>query len=114
MIDQEKRNFWNMINVCMEICKSRELSKDAVSVWWMKLNQYDFDIVSKAFDKWTDENSKAPTPKEIIDLCKEQINRQYIPKVERKFTEDEIEANRKRLADILDKLNIKKIDALHN
>jgi len=114
MLDQEKRNFWNMINVCMEVCKGKELSKDAVTVWWMKLNPYDFNIVAKALDKWTDNNTKPPTPKEIIDLCKEQVNRQYTPKLARKFTPEEKEANRKRLADMLSTLNIKRVDALHH
>ena len=109
MIDREKQAFWNMINVCMELYRCPALSKEAVAIWWAKLERFEFNQVTKAFDKWVDENRKQPTPADIIDLCKSQKTQQQFVALGRKFTEEEKAANRARLQETLSKLNIKRI-----
>ena len=70
MDDSNKKEFWAMINVCMELSNHPPLSKEAVLVWWAKLNKYEIEAVRAALDKWVDSTSKAPTPSDIMNLCK--------------------------------------------
>ena len=109
MIDREKQAFWNMINVCMELYRCPALSKEAVAIWWAKLEKFEFNQVTRAFDKWVDENRKQPTPADIIDLCKSQKTQHQFTALGRKFTEEEKAANRARLQETLKQLNIKRI-----
>lgn len=109
MIDTEKQAFWKMVNVCMELYRSPALSKEAVTVWWAKLEKFEFHIVSKAFDKWVGENKRQPTPADIIDLCKSHKAHPEFVALGRKFTAQEKAANKARLDDVLRQLNIKRI-----
>ena len=109
MIDREKQAFWNMVNVCMELYRCPALSKEAIAIWWSKLERFEFNQVTKAFDKWVDENRKQPTPADIIDLCKGQRNQTQFVALGRKFTQEEKEKNRARLQETLKQLNIKRI-----
>ena len=109
MVEREKQAFWNMVNVCMELYRSPALSKEAIAIWWSKLDRFEFNQVSHAFDKWTDENRRQPTPADIIDLCKAQISRQHQFSIGRKFSQQEKQRNHERLQQVLQQLNIKRI-----
>ena len=73
MIDQDKKKFWNMVNVAMELTNRPPLSKEAIVIWYAQLEKYDFDVVSGAMDRWLKESTKPPTPKDILDLCRPQV-----------------------------------------
>ena len=109
MVDREKQAFWNMVNVCMELYRSPALSKEAIAIWWSKLEKFEFQQVSRAFDKWVDENRKQPTPADIIDLCKSQKSNVSFMSLGRKFTPQEKQRNHERLQQVLSQLNIKRI-----
>lgn len=70
MDNSHKKDFWMMINVMMELMNKPPLSKEAVIVWWHALKDYDFDVVRSAMDKWVDNETKAPAPAQIKELCK--------------------------------------------
>lgn len=70
MIDIDKKQFWLMINVTMELTNKLPLTKEAIIVWWALLKKYDFKIVEQAINKWVDNSSKPPTPHDIVGLCK--------------------------------------------
>lgn len=108
MVDQEKKSFWNMMNVCAELYKRPALSKEAVSIWWAKLDKFDFNIVSKAFDKWSDENSHMPTPHDIIELCKTQKERQFSHKLVNKISDEVRAENREKLQKMMQELGWRK------
>jgi hypothetical protein len=73
MQDSDKKQFWLMINVAMELTNHPPLSKEAIVIWYERLRGYDFDVVSSAVDVWLKESSKPPTPKDIADLCKPKV-----------------------------------------
>ena len=70
MIDTEKKQFWLMINVTMELTNKPPLTKEAIIVWWSLLKKHEFNIVERAINQWVDSSSKPPTPHDIVGLCK--------------------------------------------
>ena len=104
-----------MMNAITTLYGKHELDKELLRIWFYKLKRYDFGMVAKSFDTWTDSNKKMPVPADILELCKAQESRQIVPMLTRRFTPEEKERNRKRLKEMLSELNIKSIDnVLHN
>ena len=52
--------FKSMLNSLTSIYSRPELDRETLRVWWMKLDEYDFSVVSKAFDSWVDKNKFMP------------------------------------------------------
>ncbi len=97
MDDSNKKEFWSMLNVCMELSNHPPLSKEAIVVWWMKLSKYDIAAVRDALDKWVDTTSKAPAPSDIANLCK-PVTPIYTA-IARKA---DIEANKRHVKEVID------------
>lgn len=70
MDDSNKKQFWLMMNVAMELTNHPPLTKEAIITWWHKLAKFEYSVVESALDKWVDSSSKPPTPSDIINLCK--------------------------------------------
>jgi hypothetical protein len=70
MLDTDKKLFWAMMNITMELTNHYPLSKEAIIGWWHKLKYYDLAVIQKAVDEWTDASAKTPTPHDIKNLCK--------------------------------------------
>ena len=70
MVDADKKEFWAMINITMELCNKPPLSKEAIIVYWQSLSKYELSTVRTALDTWVDNSSKAPTPHDLKELCK--------------------------------------------
>ena len=70
MNDLNKKQFWGMLNVAMELTNKPPLTKEAILTWWNLLSKYDYSVVEKAVGQWVDSSSKPPTPHDIIGLCK--------------------------------------------
>lgn len=70
MLETDKKQFWVMVNVSMDLTNHPPLNKETIVAWWHKLKNYEFNTVQGAFDKWLDTSSKPPTPKDIIELCR--------------------------------------------
>ena len=107
MIDADKKNFWNMMNVCSELYKRPALSKDAIIIWYEKLVKFDFHVISNALDKWTNEHSTMPTPHDIIELCKPSSQPDFTHKLVNKISDDKRKENREKLHNECAKLGIK-------
>jgi hypothetical protein len=73
MIDKEKKQFWLMINIAMELTNHPPLTKEAIVTWWHMLSKYDYDVVEKAVDTWCKTMSKPPTPADILPLCQHKV-----------------------------------------
>ena len=69
MLEQDKRNFMNMINSVMNIYGEPNVELNMMKIWFGKLKQFDFAVVCKAFDSHTSKSTYAPTPADIIRLC---------------------------------------------
>ena len=77
MINNEKQQFKEMLDTLFEIYNSRHADQNLLRVWWNKLESYPIEIVSQSFDKWTSTSNKAPTPYDIILICRNK-NQQLI------------------------------------
>jgi hypothetical protein len=73
LVDDDKKKFWLMINITMELTNHPPLTKEAIIVWYNALSKYEFDDVKNAIDKWVDYSSKPPTPHDILKLCRPEI-----------------------------------------
>ena len=56
-----------MLNTVFDIYNRTHADQNLLRVWWMKLQSYD-----KSFDSWTTSSNKAPTPYDIILLCRQK------------------------------------------
>lgn len=108
MIDREKKAFWNMMNVLAELYRRPALSKEAAAVWWGKLERFEFAVVSKAFDKWTESNSFMPTPHDIIQLCKPSSHPAFTNKLVHKISDEIRTENKQKLEKMMRDLGWRK------
>jgi hypothetical protein len=69
MIEQDKRNFMNMMNAVTEMYDQPNMGLDIMRVWFSKLQHLNFKTVSQAFDIYTSKHSVAPTINDILKLC---------------------------------------------
>lgn len=73
MDDINKKQFWLMINVAMELTNHPPLTKEAIVTWWHLLSKYDYEQVEKAVDSFVKSSSKPPTPNDILSLCQHKV-----------------------------------------
>lgn len=110
MIDQEKIGFKSMMNSLTTIYSRPELDRETLRVWWMKLDEYDFSVVSKAFDSWVDKNKFMPTIFDIVSLCKASKPKEYIKMLPRNPTPYQIEHNKEKAKELISKIELKPTD----
>ncbi len=72
MNNDDKIKFKEMLNTVFDIYNRTHADQNLLRVWWMKLQSYDMSVVSKSFDSWTTSSNKAPTPYDIILLCRQK------------------------------------------
>ena len=110
MIDQEKIGFKAMMNSITTIYSRPELDRETLRVWWMKLDEYDFSVVSKSFDSWVDKNKFMPTIFDIVSLCKLSKPKEYIKMLPKNPTPYEIEHNKEKAKELVSKIKLKPTD----
>jgi len=109
MIEQDKKQFKSMMSALTVLYGKRDLDQDLLRIWFSKLQRFDIDTVSKAFDKWVNGNKYMPLPVDIIDLCKAQEARiitAALPKPT--HTPEQIKENQQRLNSELAKFKPKR------
>lgn len=70
MNDANKKQFWGMLNVAMELTNKPPLTKEAILTWWNLLAKYEYATVENAVSQWVDSSSRPPTPHDIVGLCR--------------------------------------------
>lgn len=70
MIETDKKAFKDMVNAVFTIYGKPLPEKEMLRIWWHKLERFDFNVVGRAFDKWTDTPNKLPQPADIVQICK--------------------------------------------
>lgn len=98
-----------MMITVMALYYKPSLEKDALRIWWQKLERFDFSTVTKAFNEYTEKPNKPPTPADIIELCKAQEARHIVPLLTKKITPEQRAINHQRFRDVLNQLQIKRI-----
>lgn len=72
MIEQDKIAFKSMMDTVTTLYQKPNLDIDTLRVWFHKLDKFEFNVVTKAFDKWVDNNKFMPTVFDILQLCREK------------------------------------------
>jgi hypothetical protein len=70
MTDLDKLAFKDMIVAVFAIYNKPPPEKEMLRIWFHKLSRFEFSVVAKALDVWTDTPNKLPQPADIIALCK--------------------------------------------
>ena len=73
MIDTDKLAFKNMLVAVFSIYNKPTPDKDIMRMWWHKLERFEFNVIGRAFDRWTDIPNKLPQPADIVILCRPQL-----------------------------------------
>jgi hypothetical protein len=68
--ETNKKDFALMMRVTWANYGRNEVDKDTLRYWFGKLEKFEFEQVTKAFDDWIDSSKNLPTIKDIQDGCK--------------------------------------------
>ena len=72
MTPQDKSNFKQVMDTVTALYQKPQLDIDTLRVWFAKLEKFEFNVVTKAFDKYVDNNKFMPTVFDILQLCREK------------------------------------------
>ena len=72
MTQNDKIGFKSMMDTVTTLYQKPNLDIDTIRVWFAKLEKFDFNVVTKAFDKHVDNNKFMPTVFDILQLCREK------------------------------------------
>jgi len=72
MILDDKISFKSMMDTLASIYQKQPLDQDTLRVWFYKLEKFEFNIVTKAFDKHIDNSKFFPSIFDILQLCREK------------------------------------------
>jgi hypothetical protein len=68
----DKIGFKSMMDTLTTLYQKQPLDQDTLRVWFAKLEKYEFNVVTKAFDKHVDSNKFMPTVFDILQFCREK------------------------------------------
>lgn len=72
MTENDKIAFKSMMDTLTTLYQKQPLDIDTLRVWFYKFEKFDFQVVTKAFDKWVDNNKFFPSIFDILQLCREK------------------------------------------
>jgi hypothetical protein len=68
----DKISFKSMMDTLASIYQKQPLDQNTLRVWFYKLEKFEFNIVTKAFDKHIDNSKFFPSIFDILQLCREK------------------------------------------
>jgi len=72
MTPNDKIGFKSMMDTLTTLYQKQPLDQDTLRVWFAKLEKYEFNVVTKAFDKHVDSSKFMPTVFDILQFCREK------------------------------------------
>ena len=72
MTPDDKIAFKQMMDTVTSLYQKPNMDIDTLRVWYHKFEKFEFNVVTKAFDKWVDNNKFMPTVFDILQLCREK------------------------------------------
>lgn len=72
MTIDDKISFKSMMDTLSAIYQKQPLDQDTLRVWFYKLEKFQFNQVTKAFDKHIDNSKFFPSIFDILQLCREK------------------------------------------
>jgi hypothetical protein len=61
-----------MMDTLTSVYQKQPLDQDSFKLWFYKLQKYEFNVVTKAFDKHIDNSKFFPSIFDILQLCREK------------------------------------------
>lgn len=71
MIEQDRQRFIKILRLSMLANSGTVVEQEMLGFWWHKLKCYPIDKVAAAFDRYTSESERPPTPAGILKLLAE-------------------------------------------
>jgi hypothetical protein len=68
----DKISFKSMMDTLASVYQKQPLDQDTLRVWFYKLEKFEFNIVTKAFNKHIDSSKFFPSIFDILQLCREK------------------------------------------
>jgi len=68
----DKISFKSMMDTLTTLYQKQPLDQDTLRVWFANLEKYEFNVVTKAFDKHVDSSKFMPTVFDILQFCREK------------------------------------------
>ena len=68
----DKVRFQSMMNTLTSVYQKQPLDQDSFKLWFYKLQNFEFNVVTKAFDKHIDNSKFFPSIFDILQLCREK------------------------------------------
>ncbi len=68
----DKISFKSMLDTLASVYQKQPLDQDTLRVWFYKLEKFEFNIVTKAFNKHIDSSKFFPSIFDILQLCREK------------------------------------------
>lgn len=72
MTQNDKIAFKQMMDTVTTLYQKPNLDIDTIRVWFAKLEKFEFNVVTKAFDKHVDSSKFMPTVFDILQFCREK------------------------------------------
>jgi hypothetical protein len=72
MTTNDKISFKSMMDTLTTLYQKQPLDQDTLRVWFAKLEKYEFNVVTKAFDRHVDSSKFMPTVFDILQFCREK------------------------------------------
>ena len=68
----DKIRFQSMMDTLTSVYQKQPLDQDSFKLWFYKLQNFEFNVVTKAFDKHIDNSKFFPSIFDILQLCREK------------------------------------------
>jgi len=72
MTQNDKVRFQSMMDTLTSVYQKQPLDQDSFKLWFYKLQKFEFNVVTKAFDKHIDNSKFFPSIFDILQLCREK------------------------------------------
>jgi hypothetical protein len=74
IFEKDANQFALMMKITWQSYGRTTIDKETMRYWFDKLNAYDFNEVSNAFDEWLKSQKDLPTVSEILKLCQHKLS----------------------------------------
>lgn len=108
MTEDQKNGFRDMMNLLMTTYRQNKPDKDLLRLWWAKLERYEIADVCKAFDTWIETKTHAPTPADIMELCRHKVT--IYPRLPSPLNVDENKAHAEEVKAMMGAFGERKLD----
>lgn len=108
MENTDKAAFRNMLDTVMALYGKPSPDTDVVKVWWGKLNKYEFNTITRAFNNYVDKYKIMPSPASILDQCKTSPIPNYVHQLSKSSDPEVLKSNREKFRQVISEFKNRK------